>query len=481
MNLKNRAVTGVKWTSLATAITLSLQFLQLVITARLLTPRDFGLMGAAMLVIGLGHTFADMGVSAAIIYRQEIGKAQLSSLYWLNIMAGVLIFIIVSITSWLIALLFSEPDLNSILICCASVFVLSAIGTQFQLLFQKELQFGLLAVQEVAGTAIGVIVCVVLAFLGAGVWSLVWGSVVTAFAKSVLVAVPGFRQWRPTAHFDWEDLRGYLSFGLYQMGERAVNYFNLRIDQMVIGTTLGTQALGYYNFAFGLVLRPQLRINPIVTKVAFPVFARLQSDESRLRAGYLKVTRILTSANAPILLGMSVVAPLAVPLVFGPQWHDAIPLVQVLCIFALIRSTGNPIGSLLLAKGRADLGFHWNLILLIVIAPVVFIAARIGGLQGIAWALTGCQGILAIFSYYYLVVPLIGKCGREYIQAIVRPGFLAVLTAIGVLIMAPVLAPLKPALGLGIEIALGALAYCILAWAFERDTLKELMIKKRSA
>ena len=446
-----------------------------------LTTRDFGLMGMAMLVIGLGQAFADMGVSAALIYKQEIGKAQLSSLYWLNILASVLIFGVVAVTSWLIALLFSEPGLDSILICSASVFVLSAIGTQFQVLFQKELRFRLLAIQEIGGTAIGVIVCVVLAFLGSGVWSLVWGSVVTAFAKSLLVAAPGFRLWRPMAHFDWKDLRGFLSFGLYQMGERAINYFNLRIDQMLIGSLLGTQALGFYNFSFGLVLQPQTRINPIVTKVAFPVFARLQGDETGLRAGYLKVTRILTSINAPMLLGMFVVAPLAVPLVFGPQWYDAIPLVQVLSIFALIRSTGNPIGSLLLAKGRPDLGFHWNLILFIIIAPVVFVAARIAGLVGIAWALTGLQCALTFVSYHYLVVPLIGKCGREYLQAIVRPGVLALLMAIIVLSMSLVLAPLKPVLSLTIQISLGAVTYCILAWAFEREMFKEVMIMRRTA
>lgn len=124
---------------------------------------------------------------------------------------------------------------------------------------------------------------------------------------------------------------------------------------------MGAQALGFYTLAWNLIIQPLQKLNPIITRVAFPVFAKLQDDNARLKRGYMSTLNILSAMNFPYFFGLAVVAPLLVPVVFGMQWLPSILLMQILCVVGLLRSTGNPIGSLLLAKGRADWGFKWNL------------------------------------------------------------------------------------------------------------------------
>src|SRR5262249_36314737 len=154
--------------------------------------------------------------------------------------------------------------------------------------------------------------------------------------------------------------------------ERSINYLSERLDQLLIGTLLGARSLGFYNFAFNLTGRPIWRINPILTRVAFPIFSAVQHDREKLRRGYLRLLSLLTTINAPLLIGLATLAPVAVPLVFGRKWTDSIILIQILSLVTLSRSVGNPIGSLQLAKGRADLGFKWNAFFLLVSVPAIY-------------------------------------------------------------------------------------------------------------
>ncbi len=472
MSLKQSAVSGVKWTTLSTAIIAALQLVQLTVLARLLKPSDFGLMAMTMVVIGFAQTYADMGISAALVYRQDITPEKLSSLYWLNIFAGLAVFVLVLAASPLAAWFFHEPLLIRLLPVVAVSLLISSASLQFHWLLEKELKFNLLAKQEICATVAGSLVAVSAAFLGQGVWSLVWGQLMAAVVKSTLLLRVGWSQWPPMLHFRSEDLHGFLSFGLYQMGERSINYFNSRIDQLMIGNLLGAQELGYYNFAFNLVMQPVNSINPILTRVAFPVFARMQDDINGLRQTYLKMLNMLSTINAPLLFGLGAVAPLLLPLFVGAQWVPAVPLVQVLAFYAFVRSTGNPVGSLLLAGGRADLGFRWNLALLFTTAPVVFAGAKLGNAMGIAIALALLIIFYSAANYIFLVRTLIGPCAIRYASSILKPSILA--SVMGGFVWLLSLLSIHSLAFLSVEIASGAAMYLALLWFMDRDLVYEV-------
>ncbi|GAB4486991.1 MAG: colanic acid undecaprenyl disphosphate flippase WzxC [Thermodesulfovibrionales bacterium] len=471
-SLRKSAISGVKWTTGSTLVVSLLSLFQLAVLARLLRPSEFGLMAMAMVVIGFAQTYADMGISAAIVHRQSISREHLSSLYWLNICAGSVVFVLVCALSPLAVLFFHEPLLYRLLPLAAVSFLVASAGQQFSWLLEKDLSFNALAKIEVSAGAAGTMTAVVAALLGQGVWSLVWGQLTSAAAKTLLLIRAGWRRWPPMLHFRRNDLRGYLGFGLYQMGERSINYFNYRVDQLLVGNLLGAQELGYYNFAFSLVMLPVSSINPVLTRVAFPVFARIQDDVPGLRQSYLKMMSLLSTVNAPLLFGLAAVAPLVIPLFFGPQWIPAVLLVQVLAVYAFVRSTGNPVGSLLLAKGRVDLGFRWNLALLFTTAPVVYAGSRLGGAAGIAVALVLLILCYAVANYFFLVRALVGPCAKPYSIAILKPATLA--TAMGGIVLSMSLAGGQSVTWLAAEVAAGAAVYMTLLWFSDRALVFEV-------
>jgi O-antigen/teichoic acid export membrane protein len=415
VNLKSQAISGVKWSGISMGAVTALQFVTLAVLARLLSPSDFGLMGMIMVVIGFAQAFADMGVSNAIIHRQDTTRNQLSSLYWLNIIAGIIVFFVVCASASLIVGFYHEPRLHNLLYLTAVIFLITPFGQQFQILLQKELRFNGLAKIEIATSIVKAVVAIVLAFSGFGVYSLIWGQLADTSARVLMLLGAGWRNWRPGFHFSKRDLRGYLSFGLYQMGERTINYLNSNLDYLLIGSMLGAKPLGYYTLAYNLIIRPSSLINPVITKVAFPVFSRIQNETDRLKRGYLKGLQLLSSINFPIMAGMAAVASVAVPTIFGEQWKPSVILVQILTIVGLLRSAGNPVGSLLLAKGRADLGFKWNTALMIIQIPGLYLGAKLGGTVGVAIAFAVLMGLFTIFSYPILIRALLGPCLREYV------------------------------------------------------------------
>lgn len=417
MGLKEKTVSGVKWSGISMGAVTALQFATLAILARLLSPADFGLMGMIMVVIGFAQAFADMGISNAIIHRQDTTKDQLSSLYWLNILAGVILFCAVCASTPLVVGFYHEPRLTRLLYLTALVFLITPLGQQFQILLQKELKFDGLAKIEITTAVVNSTVTIGAAFAGLGVYSLIWGQLAGTTVKVALLCGIGWRKWRPSLHFAKQDLKGYVSFGLYQMGERSINYLNSNLDYLLIGSMLGARALGYYTLAYNLIIRPSTMINPVITKVAFPVFSLIQSETDKLRRGYLKVLQLLAMVNFPMMVGLAVVAPVAVPLIFGDQWLPSVILIQILTIVGLLRSTGNPVGSLLLAKGRADLGFKWNLGLTVTQIPGLYLGAKLGGAVGVAIAFSILMVFYSILNYLVLIRTLLGPCLREYLQS----------------------------------------------------------------
>lgn len=421
MSLKAQATSGIRWSTLSSVISTVADLGRTIVLAWYLSAIDFGLMAMVSVIIGLAQRYSDLGIGAAIIHRQDATDDQLSSLYWLNVISGFAACILVWVSTPLVVWFFHEPRLRALLAVVAIFFVVLAIGQQFELLLQKELAFKTLTIVEGATSAANLIVAVTLAVMGFGVWALVYSFLLSGCVKTILLLVYGMQLHRPRLHFRRADLKGYISFGLYQMGERTLSYISQRLDQILIGSLVGTAALGYYNFAFNLTVRPVSRINPIATRVAFPVFSRLQTETETLKRGYLKVVGLLATVNAPILLGLAAVAPTAIPLIFGWKWLPSVVLVQILCFVSFSRSIWNPIGSLQLAKGRADLGFYFNILLLACSLPSVYFGARFGHAVGVALGLLIVQIVISLPAYFIFARPLIGPCGLSYAEVVLKP------------------------------------------------------------
>jgi O-antigen/teichoic acid export membrane protein len=405
-----------------------LQFIQFAILARLLTPDDFGLIAVVMAVMALAQIFSDMGISNAIIHKQHISREVLSSLYWLNVMTGaVLMFSMIALSPF-VASFYNEPRVQPVLAVTSVVFVLNAIGQQLRVIAEKELRFGPLTKLEFVSTALGFITAVVIALIGGGVYALVAGALVRALAASGIAWLWLALGWRPLWRIRINEIREFIGFGAYMIGNNLLNAVNTQADVLLGGRALSAGALGFYVLPRDLGLRIAGAINPIVTRVGLPVMSKLQADRDRLKSVYLQTLRMTASVNFPIYLALAVFAPEVVSLLFGSQWQESVPLLRILALWGLIRSAGNPAGGLLMAIGKAKLSFLWNLGVAAAVLPALWIGLRYGT-QGLALALLSIQFVLIIPIWLVLVKPSCGAGFLEYHKQLIIPLWIATGTA----------------------------------------------------
>lgn len=283
-------------------------------------------------------------------------------------------------------------------------------------------------------------------------------------------------------HFQSSDLSGLLSFGLYQMGERSVNFLAANVDYVVIGRFLGSEPLGFYRLAYELVIVPMRLVNPVFNRVTFPLFSIRQQDNIALQRGYQDLIRAMALILAPIYVGMVVTAPLLVSVVYSDAWSAAIPLVQILAIVGFLKALITPTASIFLAKGRVDIGFKWNLLVAVVNTIAFSIAAILIGLYAVAWTYAGLS-VLYVIGVAIILKRQIHLSILSYIDAVLQTLTLGVVMGTVVYLayeMAQDAAAPDLILLIGM-IAVGGVCYSLLCLVFKRQFIIEmwLLFKRR--
>ena len=388
MSLQQKAYRSAGWSGLSGMISNSLELLKYIVLARLLGPGDFGLLAMAMVIISIGRIFADGGTSNAVIHYRNQTSRQLSTLYWVNILAGFTLYGIVFLAAPLFASFYGEPEVNMLLRLGGVILPIYAAGALYEVMLRKSLSFKYITFAESISAFLGFSTAVALAVNGWGVYSLIWSHIVTASSLSIFYITNGLRTWAPAFHFAPSEVRSHLSFGLFQMGDRGLGVYATRIDQLIIGRFFGPDILGAYHLAYHLVLFPIARLSPLLNRVALPVFSSRQNDDAILRNGYLKLMRGMMSMVAPLLLLAALTAPWLVPLLIGSGWELAIQLIPLMAAVGLLRMLGNPSGNIVLAKGRAQLLFLWNLGAAVV-STIVFLAGAQYSVFMLLWLYIG--------------------------------------------------------------------------------------------
>ncbi|MGK9250927.1 MOP flippase family protein [Paenibacillus humicus] len=426
MSLKSEGMKGSKWTSLSTLTVSAIQILQLVILSRILSPVDFGIMGIIQVVLGFANIYSDAGISNVILARDDLNSKNLSSLYVANLFSGLIVTIILIAAAPIISFFYNETRLTFPLIMISIVFLIIPFGQQFQVLFQKNLDFNFLAKIDMISNFSGFFVAIITAVINPNVMSLVYGQMTISVIKALLLCFFGGKKWRHSFYFNFNDIKENLAFGAFQIGEKTVHFFSTNVDKMIIGKIYGTEILGFYSFSYQLIIIPVLKINPIVTNIAVSLFSRVRNDKDKLKKGYLSIVNYLSVINFPIYFGFILVAPLFIPIFFGEKWSPAIEIIQILSLMGLLRSTISPNTTLTVSNGRADLGFYWTLITMCSLVPSLYIGSSVNGIIGMCWSLVIGQGLLFVLNYFFIVKRLIGDCLKEYIYSVLKPFLIAI-------------------------------------------------------
>lgn len=475
MNLKKQAIGGVKWTSVSMLIVTAAQFAQMAILARYLDPADFGLMAVIMVVIGFSQAFQDMGISNAIIQRQSVTHIQLSSLYWLNIASGIMLTLIILAITPLVALFYNEPRIVELMSILSSVFILVALGNQYRVLCQKNLDFRTMEIINIIASIASLAVAIILAIKGLGVMALVLAMLTQAGLASILFLWIGLSNYhKPSFVYDHAELRGFYGFGLYQMGERSINYISANADKLLIGKLVGMNAAGFYNLAWQLIIFPLAKINPIVNKVAFPIYSKVQDDPIALNRYYIFNVKVLSIVTMPLLAFFVFFSHEVVHVAFGEGWDTTAELLPAFALIGILKALGNPGGAIILALGRADVGFWWNIVWAITILTGLSIGLLVApSVHTAVYVLLGCS--LTIGMIWHLIIAKIATIGYLPIIKHFAKLFIVVMGIAWLgMIITDVISVTAPFLRIVVGASICTLLYLTYLYLFEKSLFQKI-------
>lgn len=465
MSLSALVFSGLRWTGFASLSNSALQLLQVAILARMIAPDDFGLMAIVMAILSFAQIFSDLGISNAIIHHREIASRQLSILFWLNVISSGLLAALLALASPFVAKFYGRQELIPLLSLAAMLLVVTSLGQQIRTLGQKRMLFASLAKIDLAAAVVGFSTSVFLAAIGTGVFALLSGALAAAVVSSFLLWYHLADGWRPKLSLQLGQVRHFLKFGAYMIGDNLANTLHSQFDVLLGGRLLGAELIGVYSLQKTLALRVSGVFSPILSRVGLPMLATAQDDNKLLKDVYLNMILFTASVNFPIYVMLGLFAKEFVYLFFGPGWEVAIPLLRIFAVWGLLRAMGNPVGSLLMARGRADLSFKWNAVLMVLIPPVVWLGAQFGA-SGLTLSLTVLQIVLFIPAWYYLVRPLCGAGLREYSAKMATPLSLSLGAGLVGYLMAGLTSGSIWRLVYGATF--GFLAYMLLSYTFNR-------------
>lgn len=472
MSLRTKAVKGVAWSAVQKWGAQGISFLLFLVLARLLDPDAFGLVALAFIFTEFVQLFLDQGMAQAIIQFPEIDDSHLDTAFWTSFVTA----IIMALMGWLladyVALLFHEPVLSPVVAWLSLNFVIFALTSTQQAILQRKLDFRGLAIRTLIAKLIGGIAGISAAVIGLGVWSLVIQTLTTGLVGVLVLWRVSL--WRPSLRLSRQHFRDLFSFGISTVIVRILNYFDLRIDDFLIGYFLGTTALGYYTVAYR-ILRTMLNVFTSVTvTVAFPTFSKLQHDLDRLRRAYYETTHLISFIVLPSFLGFVLLAPQMMPLLFGEKWEPTVQLAQILTLGGIFIATLQFSGSAAWSLGKPN----WVLGVRIVSTGARIIAFLIAipyGLLGIATAYTVSTVIVFVPLYLWLSVQLMKVDIGIYFKQYLVPAFATLIMLVGLFALNQMLTGLNAYIVVGLNIGVGILLYGVMTRWLEPEMVTKII------
>jgi PST family polysaccharide transporter len=382
-DLRERAIRGASAKVFAQSANLVLRVGSLMVLARLLDPKDFGLIGMVTAITGILSLFRDFGLSSATVQRATVTDEQVSTLFWINILFGVGLWLLLVAASPLVAAFYREPRLLWVSVVLAFGFLFNAAGIQHSAMLQRQMRFTALAAIDLISWIVSISVGIGMAASGCGYWSLACMTVTLPLASTIGLWIATL--WIPGLPRRGIGIRSMMRFGGTITLASVIIYIAYNFEKVLLGRFWGAAATGLYGRAYQLINIPTDNLNSAVGEVAFSTLARVQHDPLRLRNYFLKGYALVLALTVPLTIAAAVFAYDLIHVVLGPKWNEAAPIFRLLTPTILIFAMINPLAWLLFSTGLVGR----NLRIVCVIAPLAITAYFIGlpyGPKGVALA-----------------------------------------------------------------------------------------------
>jgi len=471
-SLKNKTISSM---ILSFTNTIATQFIQLVIQivlARILMPKDFGIVGMITIFITLSQVFVDSGFTTGLVREKNSSQEDYSTIFFFNLLVSVLLYIILFFSAGVLGDFYKEPQIKSITRVISLVLIINAIGLIQRTMLTKKINFKAQTVIDITAAVISGIIAIVFALLGFGVWSLVIKTLTMQLLQTVFLLVAN--RWKPTFVFSVTSFKKLFHFSWKLLVANLLSKLYDSIYYMIIGKTFTATDLGYYSKAKALADIAENSVTNSLQKVSYPVLSNIQNDGDRLRSGYRKLLKISVYIAFPVMLGLAAVAPELLIILLGEKWEPAIPYFQILCVAGMFYPLHAINLNILQVKGRSDLYLTISIINEIIgflmIALVLFFKFGIIGLM----CSIVLDSFISFFTNSYGSKSLLKYSTWEQIKDVFSYFIISIAMCILLLVIGN-LVSLNIFLMMFLKIFIGVIFYILMSLIFGFDVFFELI------
>jgi O-antigen/teichoic acid export membrane protein len=410
---------------------LLIQFLGVLVLARVLAPEEIGTFSVAAFLMTLLHVFRDFGVVQYIIQERELNHDKIRSALGVSILLAAAVAAVMAACSGVVARFYDNPALQPIMWVMATSFAVSPFGSLLIGLYQRDFRLKAVFFIRIGSTLAQVTVSLGLALQGYGALSLAWGNFAGILAFGIvanLVRTKGIPRWPR-----FTNLKEVLAFGGVSSLGNAAGIAGANLPDMVIGKAMNMAAVGYFSRANGLVALFTRLITGALLPLVLPYFAEIRRQGKDLRAPYLAAVEQLTALSWPFFAGLVLLAHPMVRALYGMQWDASVPLVQLLCLAGAVGSVSLFATQVMVANGQVRDSTRFQLYTLPVRIGAVLIAAN-HGLMWVAGAIVLSECVtLAVVSRFLRLTINVGP--GAVVRACAKSAVVTVCAAIGPLLV----------------------------------------------
>lgn len=395
-DLKSRSVSGGFSTVSGQLISFGMSTLSLIVMARLLSPEDFGLVAMVTAITGFATIFQNLGLSAAVIQKEEIKQSQVSSVFWINVLISLGIAFIIAISAPFLVKFYNEVRLLNITVTLAFGILIASLSLQHNALMKRQMKFKALSLVQIGSTALSLVVGIAMALYGFGYWAIVAQTILVPVLSTI--ALWFICDWRPGIYIRIGEAKSFLKFGAGITGFDLINYFSRNADSILIGKFLGSGPLGLYSKAYQLLMLPITQLRNPLNAVAFPALSTLQNEKYKYQSFYKRYLFTLAFFSMPLVMYLGIFSEELILIVLGDQWVEAAYIFTLLAISGFIQPVASTRGLVMITGGDTKRYFIFGF------ANAVFVI--LGFYIGINWGIEGIAISYAIVNYAFLLPSL---------------------------------------------------------------------------
>lgn len=472
--LREKTVTGSFWVLLERFGYLGIQFISNIVLSRLLMPDDFGTIGILIVFTTLSYVLIDSGLSTALIQKKNISEEDKSTVFFTNLALAVIVYVLIFLTAPFIANYFHNPGIKNLLRVIELIVVIDAFSAIQSTTLTRDMDFKTLSVYKIISIVIAVIVSIILAYSGWGVWALVVQYLLFSLCRALLLWLR--TKWRPIVAFSKQSFKSLFGYGSKLLISQYIAVLYDQLQPILIGRKFTASDLGYYTQGRQLMQIPVDSLARVVNHASFPAYSKLQNERTQLKLMVRQNLLVLVFLNTPLMFYLSTVAKPLLVFLYSEKWLNSVPYFQFLCIgyglFSIIHNTSL---TALKSVGRSDYVLRLEIIKKILGVFLLLGGLHFLGIWGLMYGLA-INSFIEIFLNGYYLKKEINYGSLDQIKDLLPSILLSVIASIVIYLFMRYVPITSNFLNLFITFIIFSLIYLIGAYLMKLDAL--VMAKK---